>query len=68
MSLQFIFASCITISQIVLHFSTRCLVISSKSSRVSSTFTLLPLWLWTIVVRSRLESWIFAASARLCRS
>ena len=34
-------------------------------SRVSSIFTLLPLWLCTRVVRSRLESWIFAASARL---
>ena len=32
-----------TISQIVLHFSTRCRVLPSNSFRVSSTFTLFPL-------------------------
>ena len=44
-SLHSIRASWSTISQIVLHFSTRCRVFCSNSSRVSSTFTLLPLWL-----------------------
>ena len=48
-SLQSIFASRITISQIVLHFSTRWRVIFSNSSRVNSSFMLLPLWLCTIV-------------------
>jgi len=40
----------------------------SKSSRVSSILMLLPLKLCTRVVRGRLESWILAASARLCSS
>ena len=68
MSDQFMCASCMTISQIVLVFSTRCAQIFSKSSRVSSILMLLPLCEWTIVVRGRLESWIFPASARLWSS
>ena len=48
---HFIFASCITISQIVLHFSTRCRVISSNSSRVSSSLhALAVVMMCTIVV------------------